>query len=547
MASLEKNPTDALGAVAIWAGLVLFGLAGFWVWMHGLEWAYRMQGALVLGWCALTGVFLILKGFAGPRGTEGYFDGPTRVGIPIAIAWGIFGFSVGDYLAWQLAYPALNGDLSWLNFGRLRPVHTTAVIFGFGGNALIATSFYVVQRTSRARLYGRRAPWFVLWGYNLFCVLAVSGYLLGITSSKEYAEPEWYADILLTIVWVTYFYIYVMTLARRREPHIYVSNWYYLAFIVVVAMLHIVNNISMPASLLSYKSYSAYAGVQDAVIQWWYGHNAVAFFLTAGFLGMLYYFLPKKAERPVYSYRLSILGFWGITFLYIWVGTHHLHFTAVPDWAQTLGMAFSIMLLVPSWAAAFNAIMTLNGAWARLRTESSLRFMFAAAVFYAMSTFEGSFLAVTYVNSLSHYTDWTVAHVHSGALGWVALITMGSIYALVPWLFNRPGMYSERLVAWHFWLAMAGILLYLAGIWNSGILQGLMWRTYDAAGFLKYSFMESVTPMHPYYVIRGLGGLLFVAGSVVMAVNVWLTLRMPQTGRDPSVSDDRPLVPAEAR
>ena len=546
MAYLGLQGSESRRVIVVWGGVVGLGLAGLVVWIYGLEWAYRMHGALVVLWCLATLLFLGLRSFSPPNSEDGYQDRPTRVGVLLAVVWGVFGFGVGDYLAWQLAIPALNFDLSWLNFGRLRPVHTTAVIFGFGGNALIATSFYVVQRTARARLYGVTAPWFVLWGYNLFCVLAVTGYALGITSSKEYAEPEWYADILLTVVWVVYFVTFVMTLAARREPHIYVSNWYYLAFIVVVAMLHIVNNISLPISLLSYKSYSAYAGVQDAVIQWWYGHNAVAFFLTAGFLGMLYYFLPKKAERPVYSYRLSIVGFWGITFLYIWVGTHHLHFTAIPDWAQTLGMVFSIMLLVPSWGAAFNAIMTLNGAWARLRTESSLRFMFAAAVFYAMSTFEGSFLAINSVNALSHYTDWTIAHVHSGALGWVALITIGSIYALVPWVFGKPAMYSEKLIAWHFWLAIAGTILYLAGIWNSGILQGLMWRTYDAAGFLKFSFIETVVVMQPYHVIRGIGGFLFVVGAVIMFVNVYLTVRSPATARDPLMADDRPLVPSEA-
>ena len=535
-----------IGGILVWCGLIVLAILGLIVWSYGLESAFQTQGAIVVLWALATGLVLLNRSGRNRDNNSGYYDSPTRLAILVSIGWSVFGFGVGDYLAWELAFPVLNFDLTWLNFGRLRPVHTTAVIFGFGGNALLATSYYVVQRTSRARLYGHIAPWFVLWGYNLFCVLAVSGYALGITSSKEYAEPEWYADIVLTVVWVVYFYIFVMTLKARREPHIYVSNWYYLAFIVVVAMLHIVNNISVPASLLSHRSYPIYAGVQDAVIQWWYGHNAVAFFLTAGFLGMLYYFLPKKANRPVYSYRLSIIGFWGITFLYIWVGTHHLLYTAIPDWAQTLGMAFSIMLIVPSWGAAINAIMTLNGAWAKLRTDSSLRFMFAAAVFYAMSTFEGSFLAIKFVNSLSHYTDWTIAHVHSGALGWVALITIGSLYSLIPWVFDKPAMYSERLITWHFWLAIGGTVLYLAGIWNSGILQGLMWRTYDAGGFLKYSFLESVLVMQPYHVIRGIGGFLFVAGAVVMVVNVYKTLRTPSMSRDPAVADDRPLVPGEA-
>ena len=328
-----------------------------------------------------------------------------------------------------LAWPDLTFDAAWASFGRLRPAHTSAVIFGFGGNALIATSFHVLQRTSRARLPDQFSPWFVLIGYNLFCVIAAAGYFMGVTQSKEYAEPEWYADIWLVIVWVTYFAIYIRTLARRKEPHIYVANWYYMAFILVVAILHIVNNLAVPVSLGHAKSYSAFSGVQDAMTQWWYGHNAVAFFLTAGFLGMMYYYLPKRAGRPIFSYRLSIISFWGITFMYMWAGSHHLHYTALPQWVQTLGMTFSLVLLVPSWASAGNALATLNGAWHKVRDDATLRFMMAAAVFYGLSTFEGSFLAIRAVNSLSHYTDWTVGHVHAGALGWVALITFGSIYS----------------------------------------------------------------------------------------------------------------------
>ena len=431
------------------------------------------------------------------------------------MAWAVFGMFIGVWVAAQLAWPDLTFDAAWASFGRLRPAHTTGVIFGFGGNALIATSFHVVQRTSRARLAGQVSPWFVLFGYNLFCVLAVTGYFMGVTQSKEYAEPEWYADLWLVIVWVTYFLLYIRTLARRKEPHIYVANWYYMAFILVVAILHIVNNLAVPVSLGHAKSYSVWAGVQDAMVQWWYGHNAVAFFLTAGFLGMLYYYLPKRAGRPIFSYRLSILSFWGITFFYMWAGSHHLHYTALPHWVQTLGMTFSVMLLVPSWASAGNALLTLNGAWHKVRDDATLRFMMVAVVFYGLSTFEGSFLAIRPVNSLSHYTDWTVGHVHAGALGWVALITFGSIYTLVPWLWKRERMYSAGLVEVHFWLALAGTLIYVFAMWNSGIIQGLMWRTYTDDGTLAYSFIDSLLAMHPYYIARAFGGLLFLLGAVV--------------------------------
>ena len=454
-----------------------------------------------------------------------YYDDPTKVGIVIALFWAVVGMGMGVWVASQLAWPDLRFDAAWSSFGRIRPVHTSGVIFGFGGNALIATSFHVMQRTSRARLAGQVSPWFVLLGFNLFCIVAASGYLMGVTQSKEYAEPEWYADIWLVIVWIVYFVLYIRTLARRNEPHIYVANWYYLAFILVMAILHIVNNLAVPASLTGAKSYSAFSGVQDAMIQWWYGHNAVAFFLTAGFLGMLYYFLPKRAERPIYSYRLSILSFWGIVFFYIWVGSHHLHYTALPQWVQTLGMTFSVMLLIPSWASAGNALMTLNGAWHKVRDDATLRFMMVAAVFYGLSTFEGSFMAVRAVNSLSHYTDWTVGHVHSGAMGWVAMITFGSIYALVPVLWRKKTMYSWKLVEWHFWLALSGTVIYVFAMWNSGITQGLMWRTYTESGTLAYSFTDTLVAMHPYYIARAFGGALFLAGAVLAAFNVIMTIR----------------------
>lgn len=454
-----------------------------------------------------------------------YYDDPSKVGIVLALVWGIIGMTVGVWVAWLMAYPEFTFDAAWASFGRLRPVHTTGVIFGFGGNALIATSYHVMQRTCRTRMPDQLSPWFVLIGYNLFCILAVSGYLLGITQSKEYAEPEWYADIWLVIVWVTYLVVYLRTLARRKEPHIYVANWYYLAFILIVAILHIVNNLAVPVSLTSAKSYSLFSGVQDAMTQWWYGHNAVAFFLTSGFLGMLYYYLPKCAGRPIFSYRMSIISFWGITFMYMWAGSHHLHYTALPQWVQSLGVGFSVMLLVPSWGSAGNALLTLNGAWHKVRDNATLRFMMVAAVFYGMSTFEGSFMAIRPVNSLSHYTDWTVGHVHAGALGWVAFIVFGSIYSLVPWLWKREQMHSPVLVEVHFWLALSGTLIYLVSLWNAGITQGLMWRTYDESGELTYSFLQSFVAMAPYYVARGVGGLLFLAGACVALYNVLMTIK----------------------
>ena len=494
---------------------------------------------------------VLLRGFYAPEPPEtrleSYYDDPSKAGIVVAMVWAVFAMFVGDWVAWLLAFPDLTFDAAWSSFGRLRPVHTTGIIFGFGGNALIATSFHVMQRTSRARMPDQFSPWFVLIGYNLFCILAVTGYFMGITQSKEYAEPEWYADIWLVIVWVTYLLLYLRTLARRKEPHIYVANWYYLAFIIVVAILHIVNNLAVPASFAGVKSYSLFSGVQDAMTQWWYGHNAVAFFLTAGFLGMLYYYLPKRAERPIYSYRMSIIGFWGITFFYMWAGSHHLHYTALPQWVQTLGMTFSVMLLVPSWIAAANALLTLNGAWHKVRDDATLRFMMMAAVFYGLSTFEGSFMAIRSVNALSHYTDWTIGHVHAGAMGWVALITFGSIYAVVPWLWKRERMYSPALVEVHFWLALAGTLIYVFAMWNSGIIQGLLWRTYNDSGTLTYSFLDSMVAMHPYYVARAIGGLLFLIGAVVGCYNIWMTIRRPEHTSAPSGDAPFPstLQPAE--
>jgi cytochrome c oxidase cbb3-type subunit 1 len=486
-----------------------------------------LHGLILAAGSGAVAVFFLWRGKSAPivGGDGEYFDSVIRAGVIATVFWGIVGFMAGVIIAWQLAFPALNLDLPWTSFGRLRPVHTSAVIFAFGGNALIATSFYVVQRTCRTRLAGHWAPWFVFWGYQFFIVIAASGYVLGVTQSREYAEPEWYADLWLTLVWVVYLLVFLGTLMKRKEPHIYVANWFYLAFIVTVAMLHVVNNLAVPVSLTSTRSVSLFSGVQDAMTQWWYGHNAVGFFLTAGFLGMMYYFIPKRAERPVYSYRLSIVHFWSLIFIYIWAGPHHLHYTALPDWAQTLGMTFSIMLWMPSWGGMINGLMTLSGAWDKLRTDPVIRMLVISVAFYGMSTFEGPLMSIKAVNSLSHYTDWTIGHVHSGSLGWVGMVSFGALYCLVPWLWNRKGLYSIRLVEWHFWLSTIGILLYITSMWVAGILQGLMWRAYDNLGFLQYSFVETVEVMPPFYIIRALGGTIFTLGALVMAYNLWRTAR----------------------
>jgi len=524
--------------------LILMAIVGLAMATAGSHDPFGTHGGMVL-LASIIGIFYVISGFYAPEPSDerldSYYDEPSKFGIVMAMIWAVIGMFVGDWVAWLLAYPDWTFDAAWASFGRLRPVHTSGVIFGFGGNALIATSFYVMQRTSRARLPDQLSPWFVLLGYNLFCIIAASGYLMGVTQSKEYAEPEWYADLWLVVVWVTYFVLYLRTLARRKEPHIYVANWYYMAFILVVAMLHIVNNLAVPVSWGSAKSYSLFAGVQDAMTEWWYGHNAVAFFLTSGFLGMLYYYMPKRAGRPIYSYRMSIISFWGITFFYMWAGSHHLHYTALPQWVQSLGMTFSVMLLVPSWVSAGNALMTLNGAWHKVRDDAVLRFMMVAAVFYGLSTFEGSFMAIRSVNSLSHYTDWTVGHVHAGALGWVAMITFGAIYASVPWLWKREAMYSAKLVEAHFWLAVGGTVIYVFAMWNSGIIQGLMWRTYNESGTLAYTFTDSLVAMHPYYIARAIGGLLFLIGAVIGCYNMWMTIRTaPQAA--PEAAADQPVL-----
>ncbi|WP_417819719.1 cytochrome-c oxidase, cbb3-type subunit I [Terasakiella sp.] len=459
-----------------------------------------------------------------------YNEDVVRKFVLAATFWGVIGFLAGTFIAFQLAFPALNLGLEWTTFGRLRPVHTSAVIFAFGGSVLFATSFYVVQRTCRTPLFGGKLlANLIFWGYQLFIVIAALGYVLGVTQGKEYAEPEWYADLLLTVVWVAYLVAFAGTLMTRRVSHIYVANWFYLAFILTIAMLHLGNNITLPVVLFGgdslAKSYIWASGVQDAMTQWWYGHNAVGFFLTAGFLGLMYYFVPKQANRPVYSYRLSIIHFWALVFLYIWAGPHHLHYTSLPDWTQTLGMTFSIMLWMPSWGGMINGLMTLSGAWEKLRTDPVLRFLIASVAFYGMSTFEGPAMSIKAVNGLSHYTDWTVGHVHSGALGWVAFVSFGALYFLIPKLWGRTRLYSLRLVTYHFWIATIGIVLYITAMWISGIMQGLMWRAYDDLGFLQYSFIESVEAMHPYYVIRACGGVLFVLGALIMVWNFIKTIQ----------------------
>ncbi len=464
-----------------------------------------------------------------------YNDKVVRQFAVMTVIWGIVGMLVGVIIAAQLVWPELNIG-PWLHFGRLRPLHTNAVIFAFGGCALFATSYWCVQRTSHARLWGGPLVPFTFWGWQIIIVLAAVTLPLGITSGKEYAELEWPIDILITLVWVSYALVFFGTVAKRTVSHIYVANWFFGAFIIAVALLHLVNSAAMPISLT--KSYSAYSGVQDAMIQWWYGHNAVGFFLTAGFLGMMYYFVPKQAGRPVYSYRLSVVHFWALIFTYMWAGPHHLHYTALPDWTQSVGMIFSLILLAPSWGGMINGIMTLSGAWHKLRDDPILKFLITSLSFYGMSTFEGPMMSIKTVNALSHYTDWTVGHVHSGALGWVAMVSIGSIYYLLPKLFGKTEMYSTKLVTTHFWIATIGTVLYIASMWIAGVMQGLMWRAVNADGTLAYSFVESVKGSYPFWAIRWLGGVLFLSGMLLMAYNMFKTIAGGKT-------EDAPvMVPA---
>ena len=541
------------------AGLWLVALMfAIFMFVNAVDTGFAIHMA-VFGLAALVGLgFSLVKTnyLAAATGTgvaldQGkYDDDLVRAGVILTTFWGVVGFLVGLVIALQLAFPLLNFE-PFLNFGRIRPLHTSAVIFAFGGTALISTSFYVVQRTCRARLALPGLARFVFWGYQLFIVLAATGYVLGITQAKEYAEPEWYVDLWLTIVWVAYLAVFVGTIMKRKEPHIYVANWFYLSFIITVAMLHVVNNVNIPISVFGSRSYPLWGGVQGALVQWWYGHNAVGFFLTAGFLAMMYYFVPKQAERPVYSYRLSIVHFWALIFLYIWAGPHHLHYTALPDWAQTLGMVFSVMLWMPSWGGMINGLMTLNGAWDKVRTDPIIRMMVMSVAFYGMSTFEGPMMSIKSVNSLSHYTDWTIGHVHSGALGWNGMITFSAVYFLVPRLWGRERMYSQRMINWHFWLATLGIVFYASSMWVAGITQGLMWREYGADGYLVNSFAETVQALHPMFILRALGGVMYLSGALIWAFNVWQTIAgnlrqeepMRQATYDPAA--DRPLVAAE--
>jgi cytochrome c oxidase cbb3-type subunit 1 len=454
----------------------------------------------------------------------------------MTVVWGIVGMLVGVILAAQLIWPDLTFGIEWLSYGRLRPLHTNAVIFAFGGSAMFAVSYYIVQRTCQVRLWAEKLAAFTFWGWTSVIVLAAITLPLGYTSSKEYAELEWPIDILITLVWVSYALVFFGTIIKRKTKHIYVSNWFFGAYILVIAILHLVNSAELPVTFT--KSYSAYAGVQDAMVQWWYGHNAVGFFLTTAFLGMMYYFIPKQAGRPIYSYRLSVVHFWSLNFIYMWAGPHHLQYTALPDWAQSLGMVFSLMLLAPSWGGMMNGIMTLSGAWHKLRTDPILKFMVTALSFYGMSTFEGPMMSIKTVNALSHYTEWTIGHVHSGALGWVAMITIGSMYYLIPRLFGRESMFSTKLIEWHFWLSTIGVVLYIASMWIAGVAQGLMWRAANADGTLTYSFAQVLNTMYPFYGIRLLGGALFFGGMLMMAWNVW------QTTRQGRVVNDAPIPQA---
>ncbi|RAP55709.1 cytochrome-c oxidase, cbb3-type subunit I [Oleiagrimonas sp. MCCC 1A03011] len=452
---------------------------------------------------------------------ETYNDKVVRQFLLAASVWGIIGMSVGLMAAAQLAWPTLNFGVSWLTFSHIRPDHTFGVIFAFGGSALMGTCYYVVQRTGHARLAFDRLAGFTFWGWQLICVLSMVSMPLGLTQSKEYAEPEWWIDILIAVVWVSFAVVFFGSLRRRRIRHIYVANWYYGAFIIAVGLLHIVNNLAIPVSFA--KSYPIYSGVVDAMVQWWYGHNAVAFFLTAGFLGMMYYFVPRQAQQPLWSYRFSIVNFWALISVYMWAGSHHLMYTALPDWVQSVGMAFSLVLLMPSWGSAANGLMTFKGSWSKLKTDPAVKFMVLSLVFYAAATFEGSMMAVKSVNSLSHYTDWTIAHVHSGSLGWVAMITIGSLYAMAPRALGRPAMYSHKAMDVHFWLHTMGTLLYVLSMWIAGVMEGEMWRATQPDGSLTYSFLDSLMAIRPFYVTRWLGGVMILTGMVVMAWNLWHT------------------------
>ena len=452
-----------------------------------------------------------------------YNDKVVKQFTIMTVVWGIVGMLVGVIIAAQLYWPSLNMGIEWLSFGRLRPLHTNAVIFAFGGCALFGTSLYVVQRTCHARLLSDGLASFVFWGWQLVILLAAITLPLGLTQGKEYAELIWPIDILIAVVWVAYAVLFFGTIMKRKVPHIYVANWFYGAFIIAVAVLHIVNSLAIPTSLT--QSYPVYFGAVDAMVQWWYGHNAVGFFLTAGFLGMMYYFVPRQAGRPMYSYRLSIVHFWALIAIYMWAGPHHLHYTAIPDWAQSVGMVFSLVLLAPSWGGMINGMMTLSGAWHKLRTDPILKFLIVSLSFYGMSTFEGPMMSIKTVNALSHYTDWTIGHVHSGALGWVAMISIGAMYMLIPRVVGLKEMFSTKLIDTHFWVHTIGVVLYTVSMWISGIGQGLMSRATNADGTLQYAFVEIVKFTYPYYLVRLLGGLLVLVGMLIMVYNMVKTLK----------------------
>ena len=464
-----------------------------------------------------------------------YDDTIVKMFLIASLFWGAAGMLAGLTLALQLADWHFNFGLKYITFGRLRPLHTNAVIFAFAGNAIFCGVYYSTQRLCKARLFSDLLSRIHFWGWQLIIALGGTSFLFGITAGKEYAELEWPLDIMVALIWLVFAFNFFGTLFKRREKHLYVALWFYMGTIVTITILHVVNSLEIPVSLT--KSYPIYAGVQDALVQWWYGHNAVGFFLTTPFLGMMYYFLPKAAGRPVYSYRLSIMHFWALVFLYIWAGPHHLHYTALPDWAQSLGMVFSVMLLAPSWGGMINGLLTLRGAWDKLRTDPVLKFFAAAVTFYGMSTFEGPLMAIKSVNALSHYTDWTVGHVHNGALGWVGLLIFGMVYWLVPRLW-RTELYSKSLANAHFWLALIGILFYIVSLWAAGITQGLMWKQFTPDGLLAYpNFVETVTKLIPFYWGRALGGSLFLTGMILLIINVI------KTARAGSFADEEVVVP----
>ncbi len=452
---------------------------------------------------------------------EPYVDDIVRMLVALSIVWAILGMAAGLLAAAQLVWPSLDFGQSWLSYGRIRTLHTNAVVFGFGVTALMGTGLYTVQRTCHTRLFASGLAWFMAWGWQVTVLVGGISLLLGMNAGKEYAELEWPLDIAIAVFWVSFGVVFFGTIAKRTIRPIYVSNWFYGALIIVIAMLHIVNSLSIPVSWT--KSYSLYAGAQDAIVQWWYGHNAVGFLLTGGFLGMMYYFLPKQAGRPIWSYKLSIVAFWAFTYSYIWAGPHHLHYNAIPEWVQSLGMVMSLVLLAPSWATMVNGVMTVSASWKTLRTDPAIKFIVLSLAFYGLATFEGPMMSIKSVNVVSHFTEWTIGHVHSGALGWNALITFGTFYFLVPRLVGHP-LHSVRLADWHFYLALGGTMLYVLSMWGAGVSQGLLWLNVDELGELRYSFNDIMAASAPYYALRLVAGGVFLAGALLMAYNLYTTI-----------------------